>query len=84
MCGVTDGSAIPPASREHLGAAVGHAASAGRELLAALQAASARPQPAAGGPDAGHEAAGPDRPAPTGGAGPQRVRIPVDEQEDTA
>lgn len=88
VCRLTEGGTVPARSREHLAAALGHAASAGQELLAALQAASAPPQPRPGPSGAEQDATGPEPAAGTaataGTAGAQRVRIPVDEQEDTA
>lgn len=87
VCRVADATTVPPQTREHLGAALGHAVSAGRELLAALGAAG---QATRGGP--GAEPGRPDGPAPptrktdaeaADGGVPERVRIHVDHQEDT-
>lgn len=62
---------LDPGTTEHLQQAVGHLAAAGRELLAALQAADRTP-PRAGRPPVD----------PTDGTWPRRTRIPVDHDPD--
>lgn len=76
---------LDPATTEHLQQAAGHLLSAGRELLAALQAAGPTSDQTSDQTSAPTEdrtsdgtAAGPSYPTAPGAPAPRRTRIPVD------